>query len=37
MSCQADSPFELFTWMFQSPAIEGILVSATGTGANRFA
>src|SRR5262245_8448547 len=37
MSCQADSPFELLTWMFQRPAIDGMFRSPTSTAVKRFA
>src|SRR5690349_7322364 len=37
ISCHADSPFELFTWMFQRPAIGGIFVSPTSIAVKRLA
>src|SRR4029434_4162934 len=37
MSCHADSPFELFTCTFQSPAIDGTFAASDVAGVKRFA
>src|SRR3954471_10056868 len=37
ISCHADSPFELLTWTFHSPAIDGIFASPTSIAEKRRA